>query len=245
MQDRYLGDAHDFIKYAFLRYLDRVTAFKLGLHWYRTDPDRVGDAHTGDGEKRHHLKGGPWADWDGDLLDALRPYEQPSARDIEAFERTNVLPAGLVTVKDFVPLDGRADWHRRALDQLRPCDWIFCDPDNGFEVPSATKRRRAKYATYQEVAAFVSQGAIVTSIQFARQCDPVKRGQEVRARLLSVLPGAGELPIIRCRIAPNVLYITAAPPHLEAPVREWLRGFVQASQSKTKGPVKVEILRDS
>jgi len=41
MQEGYLGDSHDFLKYALLRRLHARTGMRLGVNWYRTEPEAV------------------------------------------------------------------------------------------------------------------------------------------------------------------------------------------------------------
>ena len=58
MQERYLGDSHDFLKYALLRHLSGELGLRLGVDWYLTRPESVDCPGNNDGEKRQHLKGG-------------------------------------------------------------------------------------------------------------------------------------------------------------------------------------------
>ena len=50
MQERYLGDVHDFFKYRFLRHLASETSYRIGLNWYRPrleDVDLMKEAARG------------------------------------------------------------------------------------------------------------------------------------------------------------------------------------------------------
>ena len=41
MQNRYLGDVHDFYKFIFLKYGKKLKQ-KIGLNWYLLDPKELG-----------------------------------------------------------------------------------------------------------------------------------------------------------------------------------------------------------
>ena len=58
MQERYLGDVHDFYKFLFLKYLSTSLKKKIGLNWYLVDPKEVSNIEEKkkDGEKRNYLK---------------------------------------------------------------------------------------------------------------------------------------------------------------------------------------------
>ena len=107
MQERYLGDSHDFIKYAFIRHMHRAGGWRVGLNWYLTHPGEVDRADSNDGEKRHHLKGGKWQSLDAELLEALRPFEARSRRKIADFERAGILPAGTGYFREPLRSDSR------------------------------------------------------------------------------------------------------------------------------------------
>ena len=86
MQERYLGDSHDFLKYALLRHLHRTLDIRLGVNWYLTRPEHVDKAGNNDGEKRHHLKGGAWRGIDPDLYDVIAKFDDPAHRAIANIE---------------------------------------------------------------------------------------------------------------------------------------------------------------
>ena len=222
MQERYLGDSHDFIKYALLRHLHRETGLRIGLNWYLTRPEDVDRPGNNDGEKRHHLKSKNWQDWDADLLERLRDFEKPTERQIGRFSGSGILPADTCYFDELVPKEDRQGWHQRAQSALANADLVFMDPDNGFEVKSMSKNSAPKYSMYSEVADWWASGKAVVSIQFARQCNPIVRGQEVRAKLCQIANTNSEMPIIRGRVAPNILFITLSPiemvPRLKAAI---------------------------
>ena len=43
MQQRYLGDIHDFQKFVFLKFLSCAFKQKIGLNWYLVDPKKIGE----------------------------------------------------------------------------------------------------------------------------------------------------------------------------------------------------------
>ena len=77
MQTRYLGNSHDFIKFALLRHVHRHCGLRLGVNWYLTSADEVDRHGSSDGEMRHHLTHLAWRAWDPDLLEAVRDFELP------------------------------------------------------------------------------------------------------------------------------------------------------------------------
>jgi len=184
MQERYLGDAHDFIKFGLLFHLQRELRVRVGVNWYKTDPTRVDKPKNNDGEKRSHIKrptarekDGVWRKWNGVLFDQLEPLQDPTFRTFENFQASGILPSNtLYFERELRPEADREKWHSEAVAELSSADLIFLDPDNGFQVSSCTQRTRPKYTTYSEARSYVRGGKIVVGIQFARQCDP-----EIRA----------------------------------------------------------------
>ena len=58
MQERYLGDIHDFFKFNYLEYLAKKLDSRVGLNWYLVSPNDLGknELLKNDGEKRDFIK---------------------------------------------------------------------------------------------------------------------------------------------------------------------------------------------
>lgn len=231
MQERYLGDSHDFVKYAILRRLRVEFGGPVGLNWYLTAPEAVDHPKSKDGEKRQHMTQPVWAQCDPDLLAGLRAFQDPAHRHIADFEASGLLPEDTRFVSALVPRDEgeRLDWHRRAVAHLADCSVVFLDPDNGFEVKSMTRRTMPKYALFNEVRDYEATGAIVVTIQFARQCDPIARAAQIDAKRQSTTPA---LPVLRGRLAPNLLFFLSAPIQVHARLGRTLDTLIQSLPGK-------------
>lgn len=242
MQERYLGDVHDFIKYTFIRHLARTTDLRLGLNWYLTDPKLVDRPTNQDGNIRFHLDQEDWGAWDPDLMDKLQPFSEPQYRSFHRFYNSEILPPSTVYVDARVPRESRNEWHATALNTLKPAQHVFLDPDNGLEVKSASKRTRPKYVLYSEIADYIANGIAVTSIQFARQCDPVKRAQDVQSRMVAATQSSESLPVLRCRAAPNFLLITVTPDGFDNALSTAIRSFAASSPSMDRNGARVTVI---
>lgn len=225
MQERYLGDSHDFLKYALLRHLNAQLGVRVGVNWHLARPENVDRPGNNDGEKRHHLKGGSWQKIDPDLLQKIAEFSDSSNRQIGRVADLEILPQQTLFFEDYLCSSERSKWHANALSELAGSDLIFLDPDNGFEVASMTRRTEPKYALFDEARDYYERGQIVVGIQFARQCDPVARAVDVRKALQQACGGAQPLPVVRGRVAPNILFVTVAPPQLVPAVASALEQF--------------------
>ncbi len=74
-----------------------------------------------------------------------------------------------------------------------------------------TPKSTPKYAFYEEVSALRKLGKAVICIQFARQTDPLKRARETREKLCVDFPEDRDFPVLRGRVAPNILFLTMEP----------------------------------
>lgn len=139
------------------------------------------------------------------------------------------MPSGTRYFDEVVPTVDRRAWHEASMTALADADIVFLDPDNGFEVPSMTKARSPKYALYSEAADHFSNGKIVVGIQFARQCDPIKRAAAIMEKPAETIRAPVPLPLIRGRVAPNILFLTVSQPHSVEPLSRALSSFVDRS----------------
>lgn len=133
MQDRYVGDIGDYVKYALLRAI-RGTR-RLGVAWY-LHPD-AGPA--GDGKHIAYLQHPrEWRHLDAKLFDMLKELigDRRSVADIQ---RSGILGdavfvrdgLGVADVKAHDRERWRHRWFNRVKRQLGGCDLVFADPDNG------------------------------------------------------------------------------------------------------------------
>ena len=133
MQDRYVGDIGDYVKYGLLRAI-RGTR-RLGVAWY-LHPNA---GPTGDGKHTAYLQNpGEWRHLDPELFDALKELigDRRSVADIQesgvlgdaAFAADRLAVAA---VKSHDRERWRHRWFNRIKRQLAGCDLVFADPDNG------------------------------------------------------------------------------------------------------------------
>src|SRR5271166_3483218 len=249
MQLRYLGDSHDCIKFALLRHLHDALNVRLGVNWYLTCSKDVDKPNNQDGGQRHHMNGGEWRGWKKDLFDEIKNFQEPDFRSFENFRKSTILSSDTLYHDGQLKATGdRSLWHKAALSVMSQADLIFLDPDNGFEVPSWTAKTKPKYATYAEARDYYALGEIVVGIQFARQCNPIERGKQIRGNLIQCSGCSTVLPILRGHVAPNILFMTISPLNRIKEVKQALESFAARSpnfgtDAKTKKVVKrVELI---
>ncbi|WP_420429327.1 hypothetical protein [Kordiimonas sp.] len=243
MQTRYLGDTHDCIKYALLRHLVRETGLSLGVNWYLTDPAEVDAAGNNHGEKRHHLNGTRWKTLDAEVLTHLDRFSEPAERTLENIQTAGVLPENSQFYGNVLGKEDREAWHLKACQAMRSSELVFLDPDNGFQVPSMSRSKAPKYALYEEFQDYINAGKTVVSIQFARQCDPIKRATMISQTLSIMMSDADIFPVVRGRVAPNILFFTASLKGQGEETKQALHSFVRQHREKvTNGTPLVELV---
>ncbi|HBH26907.1 MAG TPA: hypothetical protein DDX54_05850 [Rhodospirillaceae bacterium] len=151
MQDHYVADIGDYIKYALLRALAPAAPGPLGVAWY-VGPG--GDTHNG--EHRAYLdKPGDWRRYDPALFDALRALPE---RSIRAVERSGILPTGTVFAGEPLPADKdeRTACCGRVQEAFEACGWVFADPDVGLAGKTALATRSQKHVPLDEALALAA-----------------------------------------------------------------------------------------
>ena len=145
MQDKYVGDIGDFGKFALL--LNIIgNNFKLGINWYHV-PD---DEHVG-GNITKWLSEERFDGYDDKLKSELKNLVKEQKRKVRELEKADILnnetiyynyildfyinknniPAKLI--RDYRK-NKRNEWHQKALYDLKDCDIVFLDPDNGINI---------------------------------------------------------------------------------------------------------------
>ena len=199
MQNRYTGDIGDFGKLGLLRQLSR-TGLSIGVNWYLT-PD---ETHNGDGRHIGYLKNDAFRACDEQLWFALGEIVDSGKREVSALERPDILQAAFYSKPlDFTGADRserqtlRWEWHSRAIQQLKNCDIIFVDPDNGLIVPSADGTPKSnKFVLPFELAEYYRAGASVIYYQHkARRSDEFYIAQNKQLIASGAFPNAETLAL--------------------------------------------------
>ena len=188
MQDRYTGDVGDFGKYGLLRQLCDLREgdgeqLKLGVVWYRPNPELVTSETAPDGRHIAYLcpkqknvgkkQKREYRCCDPPLYDKLREIVKRGDRRIEAVEKSGLLPGAAFYGADVPgPMQGargearivdRRSWTECAWQATEGCDVVFLDPDNGLEPKTVpiTRKMAPKYAYLEEVGKWVERGQSV------------------------------------------------------------------------------------
>ena len=156
MQDRYVGDIGDFVKYALLRAV--FQGFTVGVAWY-LNPN---ESSSKDGRHTDYLaRPGEWRHLDEDLFDELKRMVE-SRRSVAAVQASGVLPravfaderldVGDIAIASRTPW--RSAWFERVRKRLENCEVVFADPDNGVVADVSfrpTWKRSAKSIPQHEI----------------------------------------------------------------------------------------------
>ena len=211
MQDRYTGDIGDFGKYGLLRHILDNANIKLGVNWYLVP----NEAHNADGkhiayllnEKKNHAI---FRICDSNLYDALHDLVKPKRIDkrtvvshgtrlVDNIEKSHILSAKKVHFYNerLTPRIDRCEWFKDSISELKDCEVIFLDPDNGLEVSSCSKssKKSVKYVYYNEAADYLLRGKSLIIYQHR----DMKPKQEFYKRFLALLTKAEEKHI-QCRV---------------------------------------------
>jgi hypothetical protein len=156
VQNRYVADIGDYVKFAILRALS--PGRRLGVVcWLFADED-----HNADGGHREYLdRHSEWKHFDPPLFEALLKIEREKKHDVRAIEDSSVLP-NAVFVSDPIPCkaqpyslrpEERKKWIEAAKTTVKNCNLVFLDPDNGIasERLKLTKARAGKSVTIDDI----------------------------------------------------------------------------------------------
>jgi len=133
LQNRYVGDIGDFVKYGLIRAVSK--SHKIGIAWYLY-PD---ENHNKDGRHIDYLDDPEkWRHLDPDLFDGIRQIVCSGLRDVRAIENSGLLNNAVFS-STLLSFEGvtesralqRTDWYQDVSSDLKDASLIFADPDNG------------------------------------------------------------------------------------------------------------------
>lgn len=159
MQNRFVGDIGDFVKYGLLRQIRR-TGLSLGVNWYLTD-----DGDDSAGKLIDYLLSGEeaYSRCDSELYRELhRIVHIDGDRSVARIEKSGLLPPDTVYYSHILhsSQDYRSKWFAQSLADLAGSDIIFLDPDNN--ILRNTRKSHTKigkrYALPLEAEQYYRQG---------------------------------------------------------------------------------------
>ena len=209
MQERYLGDIHDYFKFIFLKFLSMSLKQKIGLNWYLVKPSSIGvkEVYKKDGEKRNIVPE-VTSTIDRDLIKELSILKNPLNRNIEIFSEETHLTKFIKFFNKEINVKNRKEWFKQSINFFRNEDIIFLDPDNGIKKIMSNQKQSLKYAFRSEIENYIEKNKTIIFTQFqsfnTHHMELVNKiylmFQEIKIKL--------EYPIIRNRTAPNTFFFT-------------------------------------
>ena len=112
MQERYLGDIHDYFKFLFLKFLSKNLKIKIGLNWFLVDPDDIGEKekNKNDGEKRKYLYDVHMKNYDQLLIKELKLFKNTNKRNLIKFTQTSHLESYIKFFNNKLTVNNRDSW---------------------------------------------------------------------------------------------------------------------------------------
>ncbi|MAJ02886.1 MAG: hypothetical protein CMP37_03120 [Rickettsiales bacterium] len=213
MQERYLGDIHDFMKLNFLEFISKKINKKIGLNWYLIDPKHIGKSELllNDGEQRSFILEDKYTNTNERLVGELQCLKKTSNRSIINYTKNTYLNNYVNFYNKKVTISNRLQWFRDSMLFFKNNDVLFLDPDNGLIVESESKnsKRSIKYINYQEIKDLYDLGKTIFFCQF--QSFSTDHKTMLRQKLSKIYKNTNiniQSPIIRNRCSPNTFYIS-------------------------------------
>ncbi len=209
MQERYLGDVHDFFKFNFLEFISRKLKRKVGLNWYLAKPELIGDSELkkNDGEKRKYLGLPEFTGINSSLAKEFGIFEKIKERKIDKLSKNPKFNKIIKFYETSIPLNNREIWFNKSLNFFKNIEIIFLDPDNGISFKEHGKKN-IKYLIFKELQEYYLKGKIITFTQFQSFNLPYLKYIKKVMKSLNERGIESNYPILRNRTGPNTFYIT-------------------------------------
>jgi len=228
MQERYLGDIHDYFKFLFLKFLSLQLDIKVGLNWYLVNPSEIGSSELKkkDGEKRKFLHNEELKLYDKAIINEFKEFEKKQSRNLSLFTRKTHLKKYVNFFNEPINFNYRKQWLERSLYHHRNQRIIFLDPDNGFVI-NKTGKISMKYVLAEDCRTYLRNNKIIIFCQF----------QSLRKKTLDHLKCIFDdlnnsnlktsMPVIRNRTGPNTFFIIIKPKQVKLDLGKILEKYAQ------------------
>tara|TARA_Y100001968_G_C19440184_1_gene762083 strand:- start:344 stop:1060 length:717 start_codon:yes stop_codon:yes gene_type:complete len=211
MQERYLGDIHDYYKFLFLKFLSLNLKEQIGLNWYLVDPKEISlkEVKKNDGEKRAYLFKKEKI-IDQKILDECIALKLQKERKILKFSKISHLKEHIKFYDKKLSVKNRSEWINSSLLFFQEKQIVFLDPDNGFKEIQDKSKRSIKYIYPNEIKLYLDNNKTVVFTQFQSfNKDHLTFLKELKKQLLKYNIEIN-CPIVRNRTGPNTFFITIA-----------------------------------
>ena len=212
MQERYLGDIHDYFKFLFLKYLSINLNMKIGLNWFLVNPMEISltEMAKNDGEKRRYLEKSEFLSYDLKIIKELSEFKDRKKRKIKKFSRSTSLIKYINFYDEYIDYKNRDSWLTKSLSHLKDEKIIFLDPDNGFSN-SKKGKSSMKYVLPEDCELILQSNKIVIFTQFQSFNKKNTIYLKEIYKNLKKFNLNPVFPIIRNRTPPNTFFITLLP----------------------------------
>ena len=239
MQERYLGDIHDYYKFLFLKNLSIFFQLRIGCNWYLVRPDDIGhgEIKKNDGEKRSYLHKN--IDLDIEILEEFLPLKNFDNRIMENFIKNTHLKKFIKFYHKHLDHTNRNQWFEQSIQNLKNCNYVFLDPDNGL-ISNGSKissKKKIKYILTSELKKMYQKKLNIIFCQF--QSFNKKHKEMLKSKRDMIMDEIGlkiNSNVLRNRVSPNTYYISLLQKGYEEKFNNFLIGFSKKNQ-------KVEIIK--
>ncbi len=232
MQERYLGDVHDFHKFLFLKFIKKHSFLKLGLNFYHVNPQNLGNKELlkNDGEKRKYLFDNTYKTFDKVMIKEFKNLTQKKRRKFTTFTNCTHLKKYITFYYDEMKINKREAWFKKSMEKLKDCEVIFLDPDNGLITKSINKNsvQSLKFLLFEEIINIFNANKIIVFSQSQsyskdhRTYVQEKINQIKRYSNLTV-----EHPVIRNRTSPNSFFFVISNNKYFNKMNNLIKNFAQ------------------
>ena len=228
MQERYLGDIHDYFKFIFLKFLSRNLRMKIGLNWYLVNPCTIGidEVKKNDGEKRNFLLDNAIRKYDKDIAEELDKFKKKELRKINRFSENTHLKSYINFFNEFIDVNDRENWLKRSLVHHKSENIIFLDPDNGFSLKHKGKFS-LKYIFPSECKKYLSNDKIIIFTQFQSFRKNTLTHVNDVLKNLNDCELKTDISVVRNRTNPNTFFFTLKPSHSKINIEKVLTKYVR------------------
>lgn len=238
MQERYLGDIHDYYKFLFLKNLSIFFKLRIGCNWYLVKPNNIGHSEIkkNDGEKRSYLNNN--FDLDTKILKEFLPLKNFNNRIMKNFIKNTHLKKFIKFYYKYLDHTNRDQWFEGSIQSLKNCNYVFLDPDNGLisNDSKISSRKKIKYILTGELKKMYQKKLNIIFCQF--QSFNKKHKEMLISKRDMIMDEIGlqiNSYVLRNRVSPNTYYISLLQKGYEEKFNKFLIGFSKKNQ-------KVEII---